>query len=450
MMISPGQVLAGQYFTRRRSLALALSECGVSVGNILVPPLVTYLLGQYALEGTLLIYGAVCLNSLPAAMLHRPTSFFSRRRLLRRRGGRDDAEAAAAASAAAPAAVVVVVVVSSADPIVPLRVDDERDSSTVRLCREIVVTENGDGGCCLPSPAAAPQEGGGGGGGVIRSPMLENQNRLGPSSSDVSGSLSRNGELGYPSSSSTKTDGGAATAGQRSPLDAKWEESRRGNPKPASQSGEPGSGERRTTATTVLCSFRRILQCVLWCPKELVLSLDFSLFRKPLFCLFMLFVAVSHFVSVPVDYLPALVSQHGVTESQAAELLSIIGGLDLVCRLTCGLLVSLNRVRVTNLAAFSYVILAVLMQCVRLMTTYEHFVALAVIQGLLGGVPNCLFPVLVLEFVGLEDMAKCIGFNQLVAGAAMAGIYPLLGQSLSLCLFIVIIMIAIMNIIILI
>ena len=69
MLISPGEVLVGAYFKRHRSLALSLAKCGASIGNITVPPLVTFLLQEYGLAGTLLLYGGVCLNR---SVTHRP------------------------------------------------------------------------------------------------------------------------------------------------------------------------------------------------------------------------------------------------------------------------------------------------------------------------------------------------------------------------------------------
>ncbi|XP_070204414.1 monocarboxylate transporter 12-like isoform X2 [Littorina saxatilis] len=302
MLISPGQVLVGQYFDKRRSLALSISELGVSIGNFVIPPLISFLLQQYALSGTLLLYGGICLNSLPAAILHRPTSYFAKRHLRQLRHRRED---------------------------------EERDV-------EDLIQKD-------------------------RNPSVE------------------------------ETAAGT-------------DDKKRG-----------GKSKQRCS------SGRSLVKRVIDCPKAFILLIDLSLFRSPVFCLFMLYVTVSNIVSVPVDYLPALVGQNDVTESQAAQLLSIIGGLDLLCRVACCGVTYSGMLSASTLTLVSYVILAIVMQFVGFMTSFEHFVALAVVQGLMGSVGQCLFPVLVIEFVGVERMAKCIGFSQLVAGASMAGIYPLLG-----------------------
>ena len=83
MLGMPITVLLGFYFRRRRSLANSISKCGVGVGAVAFPPIVTYFLDQYGLRGSLLLMGGVCLNSIAAAFLLRPTSFYKKRRLAR-------------------------------------------------------------------------------------------------------------------------------------------------------------------------------------------------------------------------------------------------------------------------------------------------------------------------------------------------------------------------------
>ena len=80
MLCMPTTVLLGFYFRRRRSLANSLTKCGVGVGAVAFPPIVTYLLDQYGLRGSLLLMGGVCLNSLAAASLLRPVSFYKNRK----------------------------------------------------------------------------------------------------------------------------------------------------------------------------------------------------------------------------------------------------------------------------------------------------------------------------------------------------------------------------------
>ena len=177
--------------------------------------------------------------------------------------------------------------------------------------------------------------------------------------------------------------------------------------------------------------FTRLIKAVQRCLRTLVTMLDFSQFKNPLFVLLLGFIFFGNFVNSVLDYLSALVQQKGVSESQAALLLGIYGGLDLVCRVSCAVIARTNKVRMTTLTMVTLPIVAVLVQFVRFMTTFEHFLVLVVVHGLLGGVGNCMYPLLVIEFVGLDSMAKCFGWNQLAHGACMAVFYPLLGKLVS-------------------
>ena len=185
---------------------------------------------------------------------------------------------------------------------------------------------------------------------------------------------------------------------------------------------------RQGTDGVNVSSFTRVIRGVQGCPRTVVALLDFSQFRNPMFVLFIIYSVFGNIVNSILDYLPALVQQKGLSESQAALLLGIYGGLDLVCRVSCAVIAHINKVRMTTLTMVTAAIVAVLMQFVRFMTKFEHFLVLVVLHGLLGGVGNCMFTVLVIEFVGLDSMAKCIGWNQLICGVSMAFLYPLLGK----------------------
>lgn len=80
MLNMPITVLIGYYFRRRRSLANAITKCGVGVGAVAFPPITTYFLEEYGLRGSLLLMGGICLNTLIATALLRPTSYYTKRR----------------------------------------------------------------------------------------------------------------------------------------------------------------------------------------------------------------------------------------------------------------------------------------------------------------------------------------------------------------------------------
>ncbi|KAK6195522.1 hypothetical protein SNE40_000933 [Patella caerulea] len=78
---SPGLVLVGRYFKKRRGLATSLAKTGTSLGSLVFPYFVQYLLNTFALRGTLLIMGGLqCQMFAFALLLREPESFALERR----------------------------------------------------------------------------------------------------------------------------------------------------------------------------------------------------------------------------------------------------------------------------------------------------------------------------------------------------------------------------------
>ena len=70
--------LLNRYFDRFLGLAIGIGYIGTGVGQIIGPPLFVYLVGEYGLKGTLLIWGGIQLNLCVCAFLMRPTSFYTK------------------------------------------------------------------------------------------------------------------------------------------------------------------------------------------------------------------------------------------------------------------------------------------------------------------------------------------------------------------------------------
>jgi len=76
LTIVPARMVLLQYFDKKRSLAIGLSMAGACVGGVVVPPLMERLEDRYGLDGTFLIFSALVLNCVPAAM-----TFFPRKEI---------------------------------------------------------------------------------------------------------------------------------------------------------------------------------------------------------------------------------------------------------------------------------------------------------------------------------------------------------------------------------
>lgn len=69
-------VVVGQYFVKRRSLAVGLAAAGGSMGTLLLPLFIRVATQEYGFQGMILIYSAIVLHAIPSAMLLRPVSFY--------------------------------------------------------------------------------------------------------------------------------------------------------------------------------------------------------------------------------------------------------------------------------------------------------------------------------------------------------------------------------------
>ena len=75
-MFGPCFTIMGAYFDKKRALANALTVAGASLGQLVIPFIMRYLLDSYGLDNTLFIYGAVQLHGFIAALLLRPPEFY--------------------------------------------------------------------------------------------------------------------------------------------------------------------------------------------------------------------------------------------------------------------------------------------------------------------------------------------------------------------------------------
>ena len=406
MLTSPGEVLTAAYFRKRRSLAIAVVKAGASIGSVSYPPMLTYLVSEYGLRGALLLTGAISLHSLPAALLLRPTSYF--RKCAKRGTGsatKHETEDDATLDVRS----------------VEAKSDHSRRGSLERFREETgfnpeASTDNAHykirEDCSSETDSKSVTEM------HVMSPSFVTGSDLEIFRSECDEVL-RSSER-QPLKNVAPDD--ANIWKQRNP--------KRDTENPIASSTEQADGPNRA-----LSRDRHPIQWL----KSKLLILDFSLFRRPSFCLFFIYFMFSPTVNVGVDYLPALADQQDVPKLQAAKLLSIIGGVDMVSRLSSGLLADLEVVPVPAMVASALVVLGVAYQFVQFLTSFALLLILALLQGLLAGVVNAMIPVLILHAVGLRDMAKGIGFQFLAEGAFLAAFHPLLGIEQSLRLFCVVV-----------
>lgn len=78
LAFTQSMVVVGQYFLKRRSLAVGLAASGGSIGTLLLPLYIRAATQEFGFQGMILIYSAIVLHAIPSAMLLRPVSFYQR------------------------------------------------------------------------------------------------------------------------------------------------------------------------------------------------------------------------------------------------------------------------------------------------------------------------------------------------------------------------------------
>ena len=77
-MFGTSMVSVSQYFLKRRSLANGLAVSGGSIGQLVLPQFLRFVLAEYGFQGALLIYAGLVLNAIPGALLLRPPEHYKR------------------------------------------------------------------------------------------------------------------------------------------------------------------------------------------------------------------------------------------------------------------------------------------------------------------------------------------------------------------------------------
>ncbi|XP_070213278.1 monocarboxylate transporter 5-like isoform X3 [Littorina saxatilis] len=156
---------------------------------------------------------------------------------------------------------------------------------------------------------------------------------------------------------------------------------------------------------------------------------DFKLFKKPPFLVILIACSLGQ---VPQNlygmYLPALAVDKGVDRQRSALLVTIFGGCGLCARLAIGWFADLNIIK-------RYILVAILMtlSCTAglltpLYTGFDELVLFSVSYGVVGIVFFSLFPVVMVDLIGLNNLAKGLGFAQLFQGILITVAHPVIGH----------------------
>ncbi|XP_076435495.1 monocarboxylate transporter 12-like isoform X2 [Babylonia areolata] len=164
------------------------------------------------------------------------------------------------------------------------------------------------------------------------------------------------------------------------------------------------------------------------CSKFLALF-DFRLFTQPAFLLVLVTCSLG-FVPAALFgmYLPAMAEDAGVTGHKSALLLTVFGGIGIFSRLAFGYMADMNCIRRVYLMALQVTVVCVVGLFTPLFIDFPLLVFFSVCYGLFGIVFFSLVPVVIVDLVGLDKMARTLGFVQLFQGVLTAVSHPVIGH----------------------
>jgi hypothetical protein len=147
--------------------------------------------------------------------------------------------------------------------------------------------------------------------------------------------------------------------------------------------------------------------------------LDFGLFRNFAFCaLCMQMFLFTLSINISSLFLPALAQEKGVSNIEAAYMVSILGICDAVCRIVFSTLLDLKRVKPYRLILYNCVIFftAIIYFLLPSMVDFSQFAVVCGLYGMLSGTYMSQKSVVVVDVLGVENLSSSFGFLMLAQG----------------------------------
>lgn len=369
MIYGPSIVNIGHYFKKRRGFASAAVMSSVSLGGSVFPPLVKYLLDEFGLRGTMIILTGLTLNMFVGAAVQRPLDSFRKRKPVRKS-------------------------------------EDEKDLNQLpkELPKSLIINElktNGIRRGISSDPETCPlhssEKGINDQNSSFDSPFLVRRLRTESDSSALS--KSNRNILLYTSQS----DFGSLAMVNSSVQDIKVVE----------------GVESLKNKPSKHCFYI----------KKALSSLDFSLFKKPMFRLIALVAFFSVLIGVVPVYIPALANEKGLDQRDAALFLTIAGAVDFVCRLLVGFVIDLGHINANTIMAIGLAVAGTLTHFTPFYNSYALMMMFTVTMTMFSCTYFALINVAIIDFMGMDYLGKTLGFVSLFHGMAIAICHPIIGKT---------------------
>ncbi|XP_060558011.1 monocarboxylate transporter 5-like [Ruditapes philippinarum] len=395
MITAPTMALISQYFEKYRSLANCIATTGGSVGSLLFSVLIPYLIDEYAFSGTVMLLAGIMLHLTVSGMLMRPITFYSKHvdkigKTLENGGMQD------------------VTINGKVKTNGSLKnssiVDRFSKSPDVSITRSHLDLRNGHSSKGANSPLIDAK----------LSPFSMRKaaarNRRKRTISELSrASISHRMENAISALNNSSIGRYASTElSFSSMLDLTTNVQQKN-----------ADYETKDQQSCICCQkgcskFGSIIDC------KALKSIPF-LFFIPCGCLIIMISAVG-------IYLPAFAKDLGVSSKKCGLLITIISIVDICACIMWGVLADRQYIRRHKILSLAVVCMGIATSFSPLFTVYTSFVVYSVIYGIFGRVYFSLYPVILVDFNGLENLRSALGVFGLAQTGTSAALQPIIGM----------------------
>lgn len=398
----PSLVILGKYFKKYRGLATTLANVGASSGIFIFPLVLRKLIDSYGLQGALVIHSGLLLNFLVAGSLLRPLSFYDKPSLKRVAKYKKEEESEELLQDQKLVTIndIVSENQTSYQPVSNTIDDSDKVQETNQNCQSSMkdsLQMHSINNSLEPytrnrtfsdSQKERPKN------------MRRTSDHLNTEMSHSTRSLNKvldrvgiSGDLAVASSMGDISGSVYSVCGSKSDVHVKPEDK---NTKSVEETQE----------MKMLTFFKELigLKC-----------LKIRIFQIWLVVAFFGILGTAQIVT----YVPPLAAEKGVDKNQRVFLLTIIGASDIAGKVVLTIITFFNIFPKDIMMAVSLWIIAVVFFCVALFTEFSHFVVLSAVLGSCSGVYFALFPAVLADLVGLENLSGAMGLTMLVHGFSL-------------------------------
>lgn len=400
-------VILGKYFKKYRGLATTLANVGASSGIFIFPLVLRKLIDSYGLQGALVIHSGLLLNFLVAGSLLRPLSFYDKRSIKPVAKHKREEESEKLLQDQKP--VIVSESQPSGQPVSNIIDDSDKVQGTNQNCKNSLkdslqlhpindslesYTRNRT---FSDSQKERPKNR------MTNDHLKQEMSHSTRSLNKVLDRMVISGDLAVASSIGDISGSVYSVCGSKSEVHVKPEDQHTNSVE-----------ETQETKDRVLIFLKELigLKC-----------LKIRIFRIWLVVAFFGILGAAQIIT----YIPPLAAEKGVDKSQRVLLLTIVGASDLAGKFVLTIITFFNIFPKDIMIAVSLWMIAAVFFCVPVFTDFSHFVVLSAVLGSCTGVYFALFPAVMADLVGLENLSGAMGLTMLAHGLSLTIGNPILG-----------------------